>query len=522
MAPWLSRRLALGLILLASVLAHLRGLTSPMTDFHSHRQCNTISIARNYHENGLKFSCPQIDWEGDYRGCSATEFPLYMWLTGLFWSLGGLGEIWGRLLAALFSALTAVYLFKLLEKRLGFEAAFYAGVLFSFIPLEVYFGRSVQPEALALLATTAAVFHWKSSLEEGRPWGHWLASIAWVVVAIGSKLPYAHILGVLLVLSWERLGRKALWDWRGYAAAAVALGLVFAWYRHASTGAYVVPTSSRDFKALLDYQGMPRYLKHQFLSRFPELAATYGGLIMMAVGIRELVIRRRDLLLAGWWLAVAVHLVIGGYYAYLHEYTSLPFAPVNAAFMGAGLAFLRLKTSGLQGTPRSRALAGLTILALSVPVHAGLRINHWYKNSFPFLAQAGQAAAAVSSPSDLFVCNSFGPSVYLYYLKRRGWAWSVSMAGEARIGEVEDKIRAGAKFYMTGKDPQFLDTESFYHRYFFSRYPVVYDRDGILIFRVSPGAKPGDAVRPLPRDQRWRHARAKTPGAVRASPAPRG
>jgi hypothetical protein len=77
------------------------------------------------------------------------------------------------------------------------------------------------------------------------------------------------------------------------------------------------------------------------------------------------------------------------------------------------------------------------------------------------------------------------------------------MAGEARIGEVEDKIRAGAKFYMTGKDPQFLDKESFYYRYFFSRYPVVYDRDGILIFRVSPGATPG----PLP---------------LRDSPPPRG
>ncbi|MBI5625414.1 MAG: glycosyltransferase family 39 protein [Elusimicrobia bacterium] len=503
----LPRRLALALILLASVLAHLKGLTSPMLDYHAHRQCNTISIARNYHDSGLEFFCPRISWEGGYEGCAATEFPLFMWLTGLFWSLFGLGEVWGRLLAALFSALTAVYLFRFLERRLGYEPAFYAGLLFSFVPLEVFFGRSVQPEALALLATIGAFFHWDRSLDEGRAWGHWLAAVAWVVIAVGSKLPYAYLLGVLLVLSWDKLGRKAFWDWRGYAAAGLALGTVFAWYKHASTGAYVVPTSSRDFKALLDYQGMPRYIKHQFLSRFPELTATYGGLALMAVGARVWFQEGKGLLLPLWWLAVAVHLVLGGFYAYHHEYTSLPFATVNAAFMGLGLATLRLKAAGLSGKARAWALAGVALLALSVPVHAALRIRHWYNLSFTFLLHAAQAADAVSAPSDLFMCNGRGPSVYLYYLKRRGWSWAVAEAGEARINEVEEKIAAGAKFYMTGKDPEYLDPGGFYHRYFFSRYPVVYDKDGILIFRVRPGAKPGDAAREGVR------GRTKTPGS---------
>lgn len=486
------RRVALAVILLASVLSHLRGIASPTRDFHAHRQCNTISIARNYHENGLKFSCPQIDWEGDYRGCAATEFPLYMWLVGLFWSVAGLGELWGRLLAALFSALTALYLFRLLEKRLAGEPALYAAVLFSCIPLEMFFGRSVQPEALALLATVGCVFHWDASLEEGRPWLHWLAAAAWTVVAVGSKLPYAYILGVLLALSWDRLGRGALRDWRGYAAALAACGTVFAWYKHASTGAYVVPTSSRDFMALLDYSRMPRYISHQFLSRFPELSATYGGLALMVVGARAWLRERRGLLLPAWFLAVAIHLVFGGFYTYEHEYTSLPFAPVNAAFMGLGLAVLRGRASGLAGTARRWALAGTALLAVSVPVHAAFRVSHWYKLSFPFLAHAARAADEVSSPSDLFVCNGRGPSVYLYFLNRRGWSWSVAEAGQARINEVEDKIRAGAKFYMTGNDPEYQDENSFYHRYFFSRYPVVYDRDGILIFRVAPGVVGAD------------------------------
>jgi len=105
MSPGRSTRLAL--VLAASLLAHARGLFAPPLDYHHHRQVNTAAIARNYHRHGLEFASPRIDWRGDYQGRAATEFPLYMWLVGLLWPLGGLGELWGRLLSALFSAATS-------------------------------------------------------------------------------------------------------------------------------------------------------------------------------------------------------------------------------------------------------------------------------------------------------------------------------------------------------------------------------------------------------------------------------
>ena len=55
-----------------SLLVHLPGITSPLLDLHSHRQCQTAMVARNYVENGYRFLYPQIDWEGR-SGRAGTE-----------------------------------------------------------------------------------------------------------------------------------------------------------------------------------------------------------------------------------------------------------------------------------------------------------------------------------------------------------------------------------------------------------------------------------------------------------------
>lgn len=485
----MSRRLCLALIAAASILAHLKGIASPLRDYHYHRQINTAAIARNYHENGLRFLHPQIDWEGPDPGRAATEFPLYMWFVGLLWPLGGLGELWGRLLSVLFSALTGMYLFKFLERKLDREAALYAGILFSLVPLEIYFGRTVQPEALALLSTMASLYHWDMALARGRPWGHWAAATAFAFLAIAHKLPYAYLLLVLAALSWTRLGPSFLRDGRSWAACAAAILGVLSWYHYASAGTYVVPAHGHEFKTLLGYGGRwPFYIQFQFLSRFPELTTTYGGLALAGLGAWELTMRRGKAFFAAWFAAISLYLVAGGHYTFAHEYTSLPFALVNAAFMGIGLYRLRAWISAAHSRTRPWAWAGLALLLLSIPVHAALRIKHWYRLNFPFLEHAAAAADAVSGPQDLFLCNQRAPSVYLYHLRRKGWSWDLQESGEDSLGLVEDRIRQGARFYMTQKSGLFESQEHPFARHFYSRYPVAYDKGDILIFRLAPSS----------------------------------
>ncbi|MBI3553791.1 MAG: glycosyltransferase family 39 protein [Elusimicrobia bacterium] len=485
----MTRRLCLALVAAASIAAHLKGIASPPLDYHYHRQCNTATIARNYHRNGLRFGTPQIDWEGDYAGKAATEFPLYMWLMGLFWPIAGLGALWGRLLSSAFSALTAVYLFLFLdkrEKRLERRAALYAGVLFSAIPLEVYFGRTIQPEALALLATMGALYHWDAWLDAPRKRGHWAAATGFAFLAIAHKLPYLYLLLPLAGLAWLPPRRRPWSDPWAWSACALTLAGVAGWYRYASSGVFVVPAHAGEFLKMLEYEHLPYFIFFQFFSRLPELAATYGGLALGVAGAWRLAAIGGQRFFALWWAAVAIDMALAGGYAHWHEYTSLPFAPVNAALIGAGLDWLQKKSEMLAPAQRFKARLALAGLALSIPLHAALRIGHWYRVDYPYLWGADKAAASVSLPQDLFVCNQRTSSACLFSLDRKGWSWEVTEVGARASAELlERRVNEGAKFYATSKSRLDEPEAKTWKAYLEARHKAVYDRDDLLIFRLT-------------------------------------
>jgi len=477
----INRTWALAFVAVVSLVMHLKGILSPLADVHFWRQCYTATLARNFHENGMHLLLPQIDWAGPYRGLAATEFPIFSWLMALLWPLAGLGGLWGRLLATAFSAGTAVYLFLIVEEDLGREAALYAGVFFSWIPMEIYFGRTVQPEAMAVCATVAAFYHWRRALAPGRPWGHWAAATLAAFLAVSLKLPYVYLFAPLAWLSWEKLGRASWRDGRGWAAFLLTAAGVGAWYRYASTGAFVIPTKTGDFLGFLNYK--PYYLERQFISRFPELAATHVGLLPLAVGAGVL-LRRKLFFYAAWFVAFALSLVAGGYYTFGHEYTSLPWAPVNAAFMGAGMLALRQKTAALRPPRRTWAWAGLLLLVVAMPVYSVLRIRHWYKIGCPELVPAEAAADRVSARDDLFLCNSAQTPLFLFYLHRRGWGVYFEGDLPSAWADLDKRIAQGARFFFALKSGLFQDRDGEVARGFYKRFPVAYDDGRLLIFRL--------------------------------------
>lgn len=475
------RGLCLGLVAALSLLVHSKGLFAPLLDYHFHRQVNTASIARGYWREARPFHRPRIDWNGPSDQMAATELPAYMWLYGKLWPVGGLGEQWGRLISAFASLVTALLLFGLYESEFGREAALWGAAVFTVIPVEVYFGRTVQPEATALLALIGCLSFWKRALESDRPWGPWAGAAFCAFLAVGLKLPYAHLLAPLAGLTWRKLGKKALSDWRTYAAGLVSMGGVIAWYLWARTGVYVVPTHADEYTLLLSYGRLPYFMQFQLLSRWPELVITYGGLIFFFVGFREALVKRRDAFWIAWFGGVALHLFAMSGYSHYHEYTALPLAPVVAGLIGLGVLRLRERAAAQPAARRPAAYAAIAFLLLAIPVHSALRIGHWYKQGFNYLAGAGKAAAAVSAPDDLFFSNCQASSVLLYYLDRRGW--SDELDAEPAIADaVLDRAAAkGARFVASEKRGLFAEDGAMWKRMRAKGKPV-WDDGKLVIF----------------------------------------
>ena len=479
-----ARGLCLALVGALSLLAHLKGATAPLLDYHFHRQVNTAAIARNYWREARPIHKPRIDWEGPEDRLGGTELPVYMWLYGQLWPVGGLGERWGRLISIAASLATALLLFGLFEREFGREAALFGAALFSVLPIEVYFGRTVQPEATALLALVASLVLWERHLAPGRPWGPWLGATLCAFVAVGLKLPYAHVFAPLAGLAWRRLGRKSVFDARMLLAGFVAVGAVLAWYLWARSGVYVVPTKKGDYLTLLELERIPYFVQFLLLSRLPELVLTYGGLALFAVGAREALKRRKDPFWLAWTLGTLFHLVAIAGYAHAHEYTALPFAPVAAGLMGLGVSRLLAKARAAAPARRSWALAGVGLLVAVVPIHAALRIPHWYRQGFHYLAGAGRAADAVSLREDLFVTNVQASSVLLYYLDRRGWGHEFDRTPTELVYLIDRYKERGAKFMASEKRGLFAEPDGALWRRFRKAGPPAWDDGRLVIFRL--------------------------------------
>lgn len=482
----MSWKLRLALAAALSLAAHLYGIRSPVTDYHHHRQANTAAIARNYRANGLRFLHPQIDWNGPDAGRAATEFPLYMYLVGLLWPLFGLGELWGRLLSAGCSAATACVLVVFLARWLGERAALFGALLFSLLPVEVYFGRTVQPEALALLATAGAFWAFDLHLESGRA-RTWLAAALCAALAIGLKIPYGYLLGVCLALAWARKGRAGLREPAVLAFVPAALVPVAAWYLYAKAGAYVVPTESGQFLKLLGYERLPYFMFFQLFSRFPELTTTWPGMGLWAAGAWALAARPEPVrrFLWAWFGCVVFYAVAGGRYVHSHEYTALPFALVNAAFLGLGLERLIDRARALPPPRRGWGAAALAILVCAMPAYTAVRIGHWYRVKDRFLTRAAEPVDRISAPGDLFLCNERAESLLLFYIRRKGWSADIKERNEPALEWIARHRDQGARFFITRRAGEFSDRGNALVKPVYDSYPLAYEDPDLLIFSLK-------------------------------------
>lgn len=476
------RGLCLAIVAFLSLLAHAKGLTAPLLDYHFHRQVNTASIARRYWESKLPIHEPRIDWDGKSDLLAATELPVYMWAYGKLWPVAGLGEKWGRLLSVAASLLTALLLFLLFEKEFGRESALWGASIFSLLPVEVYFGRTVQPEATALLGLVGSLVLWSRSLDPGRPWGPWAGAVFCAFIAVGLKLPYAHLLVPLAGLTWRALGRRTFTDGRMYAAGFLSMGAVIAWYLRARQGIYVVPTHAGEYTTLLSYSRILYFMQFQVLSRIPEVVMTYGGVVLFAVGARRVLWEKRDAFWLAWFFGVVAHLFAMAGYAHYHEYTALPLAPVAAGLIGVGAARLREKAAAAPEKSRALAFAGVAFLLLAIPAHSALRISHWYRQGFEYLEGAGKAAAAVSAPDDLFFTNCQAASVLLYYLDRRGWTYELDQDPAAAVRIIEEHVAKGARFVASEKRGLFAEPDGELWKRYRARGAPVWDDGRLVIF----------------------------------------
>ena len=244
--------LVLVALLLAAVALRLPHLGGPIDEPHAWRQAETAQYARSFHEDGIDLLRPSVCWLGPHKTL-VEEFPLPEALMALGYRLtGGENLVLARLVTLAFYLGATLYLFLLV--RLLFDAAVgaLALVVFSVLPLGLFYSRGVHVDPAVLCFVHAAVFHAVRAHEQGRG-RDFAAAALWALPACLIKAPYAlpFALPIGALMLTRRRPRRAV----ALVLAAVPAVLGFlAWRYHSAVVNGAVP----DWSFIPDATAGPR------------------------------------------------------------------------------------------------------------------------------------------------------------------------------------------------------------------------------------------------------------------------
>ncbi|OLP15633.1 hypothetical protein BST81_25095 [Leptolyngbya sp. 'hensonii'] len=409
-------------LLITGLSTRLYNLQSPILGIHSWRQADTAAMARNFYENGYNFLYPQVDWGGNSSGYCETEFPIYSYIIALIYKFTGVFEAYGRLLSIIFALIGIYFLYRLIEDYLGKKTAFWSCLIYSILPLNIYYSRTFQAESMTLMAGIISIYGFSCWLNSGKKW-QLLSSACFLALACLLKvLPIVYFGLPIAYLAYLNYGKKmvfkiSIWLYVGFVSIVTIL-----WYYHAhqiylesnlTFGFWSNQSDRFKFSLLVSVQFWLDILFRLIFRHF----AVFGFPIFL-IGLTMQRKAAQEYMFDVGLLGVLITTIAVPTSSYIHEYYQLPFMVFAVPFIGKVLANMSHLASPTLKYSLTTCL--ILIFALGSGIYAldYMRPEQPKKSDVYALAQQIQA---LTPPSSIVVAMTGGDPTLLYLSHRKGW-----------------------------------------------------------------------------------------------------
>lgn len=133
------------------VVVSLYDLFAPPLSSTSWRQTQTAMLTDNFVKAGFSVNGLYVNILGRSKPLMVYEFPIYNFIVGVLFVLGGNHYIWGKLVSLIASIITLCFLIRLVRRHYSERIAVGAALFFIFTPVAVLMRTSFQPDALSLM-----------------------------------------------------------------------------------------------------------------------------------------------------------------------------------------------------------------------------------------------------------------------------------------------------------------------------------------------------------------------------------
>ena len=414
-------QLLLAILIFSSLLGHIRHFDLGPRGVHVWRQCNTLSVARNYAQEDMRILYPRVDHRKNTNGVTGMSFPLYEHLLAQTYRLFGEQHLNHRLLQWLITALGALGLYLLLMRIFSSEkAALVAVFAYLWSPEIYYHSINAIPDILAMSTVIWSTYFFLRFRKEAEV-HQLLLCMLFLSIAGLVKLQFS-LFGLWFLV--DRVAHKR-WD-QAFILSILGLlagGLISNWYIHSIWLRY--ENNLQDYGLFLNpadnWADGLRILQMNLLTDLPEQLIGYGMLPLVLIGL-YFVMRKWH-----WRSYIGpLALVLSFSLFHIQELKQMEF---HAYYMMPYVLFASLMVAFAVHRMNSRFLNYLIpVLIAGQLVHSLNKIQPRYsdeQSGLPaeFLDEASltQLQEAVQASEASLVGPDPTGCVYFYYLNCKGW-----------------------------------------------------------------------------------------------------
>lgn len=429
------RRIVTGIILALIAAVRLFHIADSPYEYDSWRQSDTESIAINFVESRFNIFYPQLNYDGPLPNVAQLEFQITTFLIALLYKGFGYHYALARLVPILFFTGSAYFIYLIGKKYYSVRAAWFALLVYGFLPLNLLYSRAIMPESAALFFYLGAFYGFARWMETKKRMLLVLSGM-FTALAISQKVPTIFVGIPMLVMAIKHFKasvwrRAELWLFAGLAL--VPPYLYFKWLSTVAEYTFVSGIASKHIVPhMLTAVFTPEALQF-FYKELPK-AFTWYGLVLFAAGF-AFTRWRKEYPLGVWALAMLLELS-----------TIVAVIKFNyyLIFLSPLIALYSAKVLDVLASVRLRPVVVLLVILFG---YSSFRQIQPYLNTQKTdLIRQAEIVRQFTDKEDLIAVGTDDPSL-LNACHRRGWRIANTYPDDP-IAEIRYFQENGAKYFV--------------------------------------------------------------------------
>lgn len=469
--------LAVLALLVAGIYLRSYRLDFPLADWHSWRQADTASVARNFARDGINFLYPQSDNlqpMNEYgldnpNRYFINEFPLYNAMVALFYQQYGVNPAYGRMVSIFFAALGSFFLYLLVRRTTSTTLALITLFFYTFNPFNIFYGRVFMPDPAYVAMSIVAVYWCVRWVDSKNFWHGLLMGLSFAIATLFK--PYALFIALPMfywvLVNWKF---KLFTSYQPYLLAVLALLPLYLWRRHVDANPEGTFSSTWLYNGG-DIRWTGAFFRWLIFDRFNRLIFATGGFVLFVVGIFKSYTLKSYSLYFVWLLALMAFFTIFAKGNVTHDYYQMPLLPVGSFLVALGAKSLIGLGNNFMHKFVNCCLVGILLL-LSF-AFGWYEVRGYFNINNMAIVEAGRRVDEITPPDALVIAPYMSDPAFLYQTNRHGWPLG---------GEIEDKIKKGAGYYVTtSKNEEYNELKA--------KYTLIEENDSFAIIKLEEKGK---------------------------------